>query len=145
MSTGPGITPSDGPSGHHVDDAPATARRTGLDLLKEALWAMPATLTLLGRLMMDPQVPRRHKVVAALAIGYLASPIDLVPDVIPLLGRVDDVVLAAFAVDRLLRSVPPEVRERYWTGSPETLELVTGLLSWGSEMVPARVRRLLGP
>ena len=140
------ITPG-GPNegaAHHIDDAAPTPARSTPDLLKEAVWALPATLNLLRKLMMDPQVPRRNKLLAVAGLAYLVSPIDLIPDFIPVLGRFDDILLAAFAVDRLLRSVPPEVRERYWTGSPETLELVTGLLSWGADMVPPKVRRLLG-
>jgi uncharacterized membrane protein YkvA (DUF1232 family) len=135
--------PNEG-AAHHIDDAAATPARSTADLLKEAVWALPATLNLLRKLMMDPQVPRRNKLLAVAGLAYLVSPIDLVPDFIPVVGRFDDILLAAFAVDRLLRSVPPEVRERYWTGSPETLELVTGLLSWGADMVPPKVRRLLG-
>jgi uncharacterized membrane protein YkvA (DUF1232 family) len=139
-------TPGDRNDGaiHHIDDAAATPARSTADLIKETVWALPATLNLLRKLMTDPRVPRRNKLLAVAALAYLVSPIDLVPDFVPVLGRFDDILLAAFAVDRLLRSVPAEVREGYWIGSPETLELVTGLLSWGAEMVPPKVRRILG-
>ena len=129
---------------HRIDDTPPTPPRSAVDLVKEAVLALPATLNLFRKLLMDPAVPRSRKVLAVAALGYLISPIDLIPDFIPVVGRFDDVLLAAFAVDRLLRSVPPEVREQYWNGSPETLELITGLLTWGAEMVPSRLRRLLG-
>lgn len=135
--------PNDG-AAHHIDDAAAVPARSSADLVKEVVWALPATLNLLRKLMTDPHVPKRNKLLAVGALAYLVSPIDLVPDFIPVLGRFDDILLAAFAVDRLLRSVPAEVREQYWMGSPETLELVTGLLSWGAEMVPPKVRRILG-
>lgn len=129
---------------HRIDDAPATPARSTLDLIKEGAMVLPAILDLLRKLMTDPAVPRRRKVFALLAVGYMLSPIDLVPDFIPVLGRFDDVIFAAYAVDRLLHAVPPEIREAYWMGSPDTLELISGLVAWGAEMVPAPVRRLLG-
>jgi len=130
---------------HRIDDAFPTPARSRVELAREVVMVLPAILDLLRRLLTDPAVPRSRKILVGVALAYLVSPIDLIPDFIPVLGRFDDVVLAAFAVDRLFKSVPPEVRERYWIGSADTLELITGIAAWGAEMVPPLVRRLFGP
>ncbi|MGB9685561.1 MAG: YkvA family protein [Rectinema subterraneum] len=58
------------------------------------------------------QLPRSTKVLAALTIGYLVSPIDLIPDFIPVLGQLDDLLIVPLLVGLTLRSVPrPLVRE----------------------------------
>ena len=71
--------------------------------------ALPDLAVLTGRLLRDPRVPRRWKgALGALAL-YLASPIDLVPDFIPVAGQLDDVLLAAFVLRGIVRAAGPEV------------------------------------
>lgn len=105
---------------------------------------LPGVALLIGRLMTDPRVPMQRKVVAVGAVAYLASPIDVIPDFVPVLGQADDVVIAAFALHRLIESVPPDVREEYWLGSSDTLDLLSSLVAWAAELVPPSIRRLLG-
>ena len=78
-----------GPEGHRWPD---TRSR-----VKEAALALPNLVKLLGRLVRDPRVPTRSKALAGAALAYVASPIDLLPDLIPVLGRSDDVFVAIFA------------------------------------------------
>ena len=54
----------------------------------------------------DPRVPRLAKVVAALTVGYALSPIDLIPDFIPLLGHLDDLVLVPLGLALAIRLIP---------------------------------------
>jgi uncharacterized membrane protein YkvA (DUF1232 family) len=77
--------------------------------------------------------------------GYLLSPVDLIPDIIPVFGQVDDLVLIAVAIKVLVGGVPEDVLRSYWHGSEDALDLVTALAEWGAEMVPTRLRRLLDP
>jgi uncharacterized membrane protein YkvA (DUF1232 family) len=66
-------------------------------------------------------VPRRHKVALALVIAYLAMPIDLVPDFIPIAGQLDDAILVALVLRRMARR---DLVAEHWSGPPESLALV---------------------
>lgn len=61
----------------------------------------------------DPRVPLWSRFVAIALVGYLASPIDIIPDFIPLLGQLDDVLIVMLGAGLLLRSVPPHVIEEH--------------------------------
>jgi uncharacterized membrane protein YkvA (DUF1232 family) len=65
---------------------------------------IPDCLILIARLMSDPRVPRRRKLLFAGLVGYLALPFDLVPDLIPVAGRLDDVLVVGLVLRRFLRS-----------------------------------------
>ena len=66
----------------------------------------------LGRaLFRDARVPLLSKLMTVVVVVYLASPIDLLPDFIPVLGYLDDVLIVLAGVGLLLRTVPPEVIE----------------------------------
>ena len=79
---------------------------------------------LVKRLLADPRVPRRRKVVLALLVGYLLMPIDLVPDFIPVVGQLDDVIVAALAIRVVLRSGGEALLEEHWPGPEASLRLV---------------------
>ena len=110
---------------------------------KEAALALPNLVKLLYRLMRDSRVPARRKVTAGMAVAYVASPIDVVPDFIPFVGQVDDILLVTFAVHRLIQSVDAEVVEELWDGSGDAYEVVAAILEWGADLVPKPIRRLL--
>lgn len=100
----------------------------GVRLLGPALLRFIRDVILLMKdLARDPRVPRQQKVAAALTLAYLVSPVDLVPDKIPVVGLVDDVSLAAVALRRLLTAAGYEVIEELWRGSDEGLALLLTL------------------
>jgi uncharacterized membrane protein YkvA (DUF1232 family) len=72
-------------------------------------------------------VPRRAKVVLGLLVLYLAMPLDLVPDFIPVAGQLDDAVLVAAAIAYVARSAGRDVVEELWPGSERALRLVLAL------------------
>lgn len=117
--------------------------RTKAELLKEAALAVPHLVVLLGRLLADPDVPRKRKVLAGFAMAYVVSPWDLLPDAIPFIGRVDDIVLLAAAIHHLIKSVPEDKVNGYWEGSEDALDIVAGIVQWGSDLLPRPVRNLL--
>jgi uncharacterized membrane protein YkvA (DUF1232 family) len=82
---------------------------------------------LLKRLLRDPRVPFRAKVLLALTIPYLASPIDLIPDFIPVLGQIDDAFVVAFALRYVTRRAGANVVAELWPGSERGLEVVLKL------------------
>ena len=88
---------------------------------------MPDCAVLFKRLLRDPRVPRRAKVALVLVVPYLASPVDLIPDFIPVLGQLDDAVLVAAAVGYVARSAGREVIEELWPGSEQALRVVLAL------------------
>ena len=116
--------------------------------VKEAVLALPNLLKLLARLMRDPRVPARSKALAGAALAYVASPIDLVPDLIPVLGRSDDVFVAIFALHHLIRTAGEEVVVEHWDGTADVLEIINSLIDVAVRFVPVRVRwtlnRVLG-
>ena len=124
---------------HRVPDPPK-----GLpEILADAVLIVPHLGVLLFRLLRDPRVARHRKLVAAAAAAYFVLPIDVIPDFVPFVGSVDDLIFAGFAVDLLLRSVPDVVQRSYWAGNEDTLDVVRAVSAWGAEMVPRPLRRLL--
>ena len=108
--------------------------------MSELLRAQPQLARLIARLVADPTLPRSVKIALAAAAVYLASPIDLVPDFIPWLGYVDDLLLAALVVDGLLNWVDRALILRYWPGSPESLERVARAARLLAAWVPRRLK-----
>ena len=85
---------------------------------------VPDCVVLFRRLLADPRVPRRNKVVLGLVIGYLAMPIDLVPDFIPVAGYLDDAVIVAFVLRHVLRGSAKELIDEHWPGPRESRDFI---------------------
>ena len=85
---------------------------------------IPDCLVLFRRLLADDRVPRRRKFVLVALVGYLAMPIDLVPDFIPIAGQLDDVIIAALALRYVLRSDGPGLIREHWPGPETSLDVV---------------------
>jgi uncharacterized membrane protein YkvA (DUF1232 family) len=94
---------------------------------------IPDCLVLLRRLLGDARVPRRRKALLLALAVYLAMPIDLVPDFIPVAGQLDDAIVAALALRVVLRGAGPGIIEEHWPGPEESLRLV--LRAAGARMV----------
>jgi uncharacterized membrane protein YkvA (DUF1232 family) len=114
--------------------------------VRALLRALPAIARAVVGLAADPNLPRGAKIALAAAAVYLASPIDLLPDFIPLLGYLDDVILAAVLVDGLLNFVDRALVLRYWPASSESLDRVARAAHLLSAWVPRRVKeRIFSP
>jgi uncharacterized membrane protein YkvA (DUF1232 family) len=85
---------------------------------------IPDCIALFRRLLADDRVERRRKLVLGLLLGYLALPIDLVPDFIPVAGQLDDAILAALALRYTLRGAGPALIAEHWSGPPQGAKLV---------------------
>ena len=85
---------------------------------------VPDCLVLVGRLVRDPRVPRRRKLLLLALAGYLALPFDLVPDVIPVAGQLDDAIVVALVLRRFLRSGGEPVVREHWPGPDASLRLL---------------------
>jgi uncharacterized membrane protein YkvA (DUF1232 family) len=85
---------------------------------------IPDCLVLVGRLMRDPRVPRRRKLLLAALAGYLALPFDLVPDFIPIAGQLDDVIVVALVLRSVLRGSGEALLREHWPGPDASLRLM---------------------
>lgn len=102
------------------------ARRLPAGPLRDLAGFLPACVTAARRLRRDPRVPRRAKVVVALAGVWVLSPIDLIPELLPVIGPLDDVVVVALAFRYAARRVPRDVLLDAWPGDPGLLLRLLG-------------------
>jgi uncharacterized membrane protein YkvA (DUF1232 family) len=91
---------------------------------KELATLIPNLVLLFKDLAKDPAVPRGPKVWLAIATLWLVSPIDLLPEFLPILGPLDDAVVAALVLRHLVRRAGPSVVRAHWRGEPATLETI---------------------
>jgi uncharacterized membrane protein YkvA (DUF1232 family) len=116
---------------------------------KEKVDRVRSLLASVGKLVLgllkDPRVPARHKLVLAGVSAYVLLPFDVVPDWIPGLGQVDDLMLLAQALDLLLNRIPEDVVAEHWDGSPETLALIRKSLSGATMFVPSWLKNWMLP
>jgi uncharacterized membrane protein YkvA (DUF1232 family) len=94
--------------------------------LKELASFLPDCVTTVRRLRGDPRVPRRAKLVVAVAGLWVLSPIDLIPEFLPVIGPLDDVVVVALALRYAARQVPAEVLYEAWPGRPSVMQRLLG-------------------
>ena len=104
----------------------ALARRLPPGLAREMVVFLPNCAVLLRRLWREPEVPRRARVALGLAALWVLSPVDLVPEFLPVIGPLDDAVVVLLALRYALRTVPPAVVEAAWPGSPAVLGRLLG-------------------
>lgn len=102
------------------------ARRLPPGLARDLARFLPDAVTLVRRLRRDPRVPRRAKVVVLLAGLWVLSPVDLIPEFLPVIGPLDDVVVVALALRYAGRRVPREVLLEAWPGDPALLLRLLG-------------------
>ncbi len=112
--------------------------------LKEYALLAPRLVRLVWRLSRDPRVPARTKAILLIVVGYLASPIDLVPDFIAGIGFADDLLVAAFALDQILNRVPETVVREHWDGDEDVLLIIKEILDIASGFVPGWLKKRLG-
>jgi uncharacterized membrane protein YkvA (DUF1232 family) len=105
--------------------------------------ALPGLMRLIAKLVGDPLLPRAAKIALAAAMVYLASPLDLIPDFIPLLGYLDDLLVAALLVDGILNWVDRGLVLKYWPGSPDSLERLARAARMLAVWVPRRLKARL--
>lgn len=95
--------------------------------LQELMRLLPDLLRMLKRLAVDPKMPRRIRFGLLLLLAFIASPIDLIPDVIPVIGIADDVIISALVLRWIARTAGPHALAEHWPGTPEGLAAVRQL------------------
>jgi uncharacterized membrane protein YkvA (DUF1232 family) len=95
--------------------------------VRDAVRLLPDLLRLLKRLAADPETPRGVRVRLVLLLGYLAMPIDLIPDFIPVLGYADDAIIVALVLRSATRAAGSDSLDKHWPGTPEGLSALKRL------------------
>ena len=98
------------------------ARRLPPGLAKDLATVLPACVTTARRLRKDPRVPKRVKFVVAFAGLWVLSPIDLIPEFLPIIGPLDDIVVVALALRYAAKRIPAQALIDAWPAERRILE-----------------------
>lgn len=107
------------------------------------LMFLPNMVMLLARLLKDARVPGAEKALFAAAIVYVISPIDLIPDIFPFIGQVDDLYVVALTLLRLLNRTDAAVVREHWSGGGDIVTLADSIANIAPKFLPKRVSRVL--
>jgi uncharacterized membrane protein YkvA (DUF1232 family) len=97
----------------------------------DAARLMPDLVRLVRGLARDRELPRSVRARIWFLLLWMASPIDAIPDVIPVIGLADDVILTYLVLRSVIRVAGDDVLERHWPGTPEGLAVIERLLARG--------------
>ncbi len=111
--------------------------------LKNLLLFIPNMLLLCLRLLTDSRVPGTERALVLGAIVYAVIPFDLIPDLIPFVGQVDDAYLIALTLLRLMERTDPKVIREHWSGGGDVVELVGAAAMVAAKFLPQKIRRIL--
>lgn len=113
--------------------------------LRDVVLLLPDLTVLLFRLLRDPRVPPGAKLVAGLGVAYVLAPIDLLPEILfgPL-GLIDDVLVVAAALSRLVNYVHPDIVRAHWSGQGDALDAIHRTTEWSEALVTKRLPAALG-
>jgi uncharacterized membrane protein YkvA (DUF1232 family) len=111
--------------------------------MRNLLMFIPNLVLLSGRLMVDPRVPAKERILVAGAIAYAILPLDLLPDMLPFVGQIDDAYLISLTLLRLLTVAEPAIVREHWRGGGDVVELIGSTALLAAKLLPPRIRRVL--
>jgi uncharacterized membrane protein YkvA (DUF1232 family) len=111
--------------------------------MKNLLLFIPNLLLLCARLMVDPRVPTTERVLVAGAILYALIPFDIIPDMLPFVGQIDDSYLISMTLLRLMTVTDPRVVREHWRGGGDVVELVGAMALVAGKLLPKKIKRVL--
>ncbi len=121
-------------------------RRVGKEAkgrMRNFLMFLPNMVMLLGRMLKDARVPTAEKALFLAAIVYVISPLDLIPDLFPFIGQVDDIYVVALTLLRLINRSDAAVVREHWTGGGDIVSLADSVAGLAPKLLPKRVSRVL--
>jgi uncharacterized membrane protein YkvA (DUF1232 family) len=129
----------------HPDDVlpPEGTSIQSRKLIIDAAKLLPNLVKLVSRLLRDPRVPRRAKIALGIALAYVASPIDIIPEAIPIVGWADDLLLLMLALDSLIERAGTEVVEEHWDGPVDLLAMIREIIAAARAVLPRRVTSVI--
>lgn len=111
--------------------------------LKNLLLFIPNMLLLCARLLTDSRVPKTERALVAGAIVYAIIPFDLIPDMIPFVGQIDDAYLISLTLLRLMERTDPKVVREHWSGGGNVVELIGAAAMLAGRFLPKKIRGVL--
>jgi uncharacterized membrane protein YkvA (DUF1232 family) len=123
--------------------SPNGERTRARGVLAEAVTLIPNLVKLIGRLLKDPRVPFRAKMAIGAAALYVASPIDLMPEFVPVFGWADDILMVMYALDNLISRAGPDIVAEHWDGPGDVLKLIEDVVGVSRTLIPKRLAGVL--
>ena len=119
----------------------AFIREKGInDKLAGYILLAPDLFVLLARLMLDKRVSLQAKAVAGVAVAYFITPVDFIPEVLVSgLGLMDDIILAVYALRRILVDVDEAVVREHWNGEQDLLDVMTRVIREADNLVGKKI------
>ena len=111
--------------------------------LKNLLLFIPNMFVLCVRLLADSRVPTTERALVAGAIVYALVPLDLIPDMLPFVGQIDDAYLIALSLLRLMERTDPKIVREHWKGGGDIVELIGTAAMMAAKFLPKPIRRVL--
>jgi len=109
------------------------------DKAKQALMLIPNFVKLLYRLVGDKRVLAQEKALLLGTVAYVISPLDLLPDAIPFVGQIDDLLLIALILKRFMNSIDRSILLEYWDGKDDLLLTIDKILEFTRYLLPGGV------
>lgn len=110
----------------------------GAKKFSDYIFIIPDLVALIYRLLKDKRVPIKTKIIISGAIAYTAFPIDIIPDKIPLIGKVDELAVIFFALNRIVEEVPVEVLVENWQGKNDIILVILNLIEYVTNFTGAK-------
>jgi uncharacterized membrane protein YkvA (DUF1232 family) len=111
--------------------------------MKNLLMFLPNMISLCGRLLTDRRVPITEKALFAGAVIYAVMPLDLIPDLLPFVGQIDDAYLISLTLLRLIGRTDDSVVREHWRGGGDVVQLAEAIAGLAPRLLPKRIRRVL--
>jgi uncharacterized membrane protein YkvA (DUF1232 family) len=111
--------------------------------MKNLLMFLPNMIILTARLMVDTRVPRTERALFAAALIYAIIPFDFIPDMIPFVGQIDDVLLISMTLLRLVDRTDDRVVREHWRGGGDIVQLAESVATVAPLLIPRRISRVL--
>lgn len=112
----------------------------------EYVMLLPDLFYLLCKLMTDDNVSKKAKLTIGLALAYLAAPINLIPNIVPGMGLIDDVAVCIYAFNKIIVQTDMAVVQQYWCGTDSLLDVITRFLQKSDDLVGSgmikRIRKM---
>ena len=108
--------------------------------LRSFIMFLPNMVMLMGRLLKDARVPMAEKALFAAAIVYVISPLDLIPDLFPFIGQVDDLYVVALVLLRLVSRSDESVVRQHWSGGGDVIALADSIANIAPKFLPPRIQ-----
>lgn len=110
------------------------------EALRNLLLFLPRLAKLIAQLLVDAQVAATDKMLLGAVVIYIASPIDIVPDVIPMIGQLDDLYLVAMCLLRLMNRSGENTLRQYWDGPEDIVAVLAKVTDFATRYLPEPVR-----